>query len=115
MPYDASAHGVTGFGFDIDMPPTGGQMRVEFPTSGEPGTTDINPAFWGGASANLSPFTKGGSYSFHFTDVGGPMNVTAPVPFDKTKILSMQFHVVSNASTTVPFAYCISNLRVLTD
>jgi hypothetical protein len=115
LPWDATAHNVTGFSFHIDMPPTGGQMRVEFPTSAAIGTTDINAAYWGGATANLSPFTKAGDYSFHFTDIGGPMYLTSPMPFDKTKILSMQFHVVSNTSSTIPFQYCISNLRSLTN
>ena len=58
LPWDATAHGVTGFSFHIDTPPTGGQMRVEFPTNAVLGTTDINAAYWGGAAANLSPFTK---------------------------------------------------------
>jgi len=118
--WDATAHGVTGFAFDIDMPPTGGQMRVEFPTNVLPGTTDINAAYWGGVGNNLSPITKGGSYSFHFdppspNGVGGPMYLMNATPFDKTKILSMQFHVVTNTSSTIDFAYCISNLRALTD
>lgn len=113
--WDASAYGVTGFSFHIDTPPTGGQMRVEFPTGAVVGTTDINSAYWGGETANLSPFTKPGDFSFHFTDVGGPMYLTPHMPFDKTKILSMQFHVVTNTSSSIPFGYCISDLRALTD
>jgi hypothetical protein len=115
LPWDATAHHVTGFSFHIDMPPVGGQMRVEFPTGAALGTTNIKSAYWGGATANLSPLTKGGDYAFHFTDVGGPMYLTAPAPFDPTQILSMQFHVVANTSTTIPFSYCISNLSVLQD
>jgi hypothetical protein len=118
QPWDATAHSITGFRFRIDTPPVGGQMRVEFPTSAAIGTTDVNAAYWGGATGNLSPFTKGGDYAFHFTDVGGPMDpmhLTTPMPFDRTKILSMQFHVVTNPSSAVPFSYCISNLAALTD
>src|SRR5262249_28538620 len=94
LPWDATAHNITGFSFHIDTPPTGGKMRVEFPTGVTPGTTDIKSAYWGGATANLSPFTKEGDYAFHFTDVGGPSYVMSPPPFDKTQILSMQFHIV---------------------
>jgi hypothetical protein len=47
--------------------------------------------------------------------VGGPMYLTPHMPFDKTKILSMQFHVVTNTSSSIPFTYCISNLQALTD
>ena len=113
LPWDATAHNVTGFSFHIDSPPVGGHMRVELPTSVAVGTTNINAAYWGGETANMSPFTKPGDYSFHFTDVGGPMDLPAAIPFDKTKILSMQFHVVANTSSTVPFSYCISNVRAL--
>jgi len=115
LPWDATAHHVTGFSFHIDTPPTGGQMRVEFPTSADIGTTNIKSAYWGGATANLSPFTKAGDYAFHFRDVGGPMYLTDPAPFDPTKILSMQFHIVANTSATIPFSYCISNLSALQD
>lgn len=113
--WDATAHGVTGFSFHIDTPPTGGQMRVEFPTAAVVGTTDINSAYWGGETANLSPFTKPGDFSFHWKDVGGPMYLTPHTPFDNTKILSMQFHVVTNTSSSIPFMYCITNLKALTD
>jgi len=113
--WDATAHGITGFSFHIDSPPVGGQMRVEFPTNATPGTTDINAAYWGGAGANLSPITTGKDYSFHFTDVGGPQYLASPLPFDKTKIVSMQFHVVAGTSSSIPFQYCISNLRALKD
>jgi hypothetical protein len=113
--WDAGAHNVTGFSFHIDTPPTGGQMRVEFPTNAVPGTTDINAAYWGGASNNLSAIKNGGDYSFHWADVGGPMYLTAPTPFDKSKIVSMQFHVVANTSSSIPFMYCISNLTPLHD
>jgi len=113
--WDATAHNITGFQFDIDNVPTGGQMRVEFPTNAIPGTTDIKAAYWGGATNNLSPFTKPGTYKVHWTDVGGPMYLTTATPFKPQNIVSMQFHVVANTSSTVPFQYCISNLVPLTD
>ena len=115
LPWDATAHNVTGFQFDIDTPPVGGQMRIEFPTSTALGTTDVNASYWGGATANLSPFSKGGTFKFHWNDVGGPSNLTPPPPFDATKILSMQFHVVSNTTAAVPFSYCISHVYPLQD
>ena len=113
LPWDATAHGVTGFSFHIDSPPVGGKMRIEFPTSAAMGTTDVTPAYWGGADMNLSPFTAGGTYSFHWEDVGGPEGIASPMPFDKTKILSMRFHVVTNTSSTIPFSYCITDVRAL--
>ena len=73
-------------------------MRVEFPTAAAIGTTDVDAAYWGGAGNNLSPIQKGGDYSFHFEDVGGPMYLTAPPAFDKTKILSATIWLASSAS-----------------
>jgi len=113
LPWDAAAHDITGFSFTIDTLPVGGQMRVEFPTSAAPGTTDIDAAYWGGETMNLSPFNKAGTYSFQFTDVGGPSSLTGAMPFDKTRILSMHFHVVANDASAIPFSYCISDLRAL--
>ena len=78
-----------------------GLGRISFPTSGPP-------------AAKLH-FNTGKTYSFKLADVGGPLNAGAPTPFDRTKILSMHFHVVSNETSTVPFSYCISNLRALKD
>jgi hypothetical protein len=115
LAWDATSNGVTGFRFTIDMPPIGGQMRVEFPTNAAPGVTDINSAYWGGETMNLSPFTKAGTYSFHWADVGGPMYLTPHMAFDKTKIVSMQFHVVTNTSSAIDFNYCIRDLFALTD
>jgi len=115
LPWDATVHGVTGFGFTIEMPPVDGQMRVEFPTSAAPGVTDVKPAYWGGETMNLSPFTKQGTYAFHWADVGGPMGLDPHMAFDRTRIVSMQFHVVTNTSSAVPFNYCVSNIRALTD
>lgn len=113
--WSAPANGVTGFSFTVEMPPIGGQMRVEFPTNAVPGTTDINSAYWGGATMGLSPFTKAGTYSFRWKDVGGPMYLAGAPAFDNTKIMAMQFHVVTNTTSTVPFDFCISDLRALKD
>ena len=115
LAWDAAMNKVTGFRFTIDTPPIGGQMRVEFPTNAAVGVTDINSAYWGGETMNLSPFTKAGTYEFHWADVGGPMYLTPHMAFDKTKIVSMQFHVVTNTSSAIDFNYCIHDLYALTN
>jgi hypothetical protein len=118
MPYDVtdtSAHpAIIGVSFDIDAPPPNA-VRVEFPTSAMPGAdaglgTDNEPAWWGGATANTSP-VKMGTNTFTWAEVGGPMALTNPPAFDDTKILSIRFHVVSNASAAIDFSFCVSNLR----
>src|SRR5206468_7940286 len=51
MAYDAPAHGITGFAFDIDNPPPGGHLRVTF----QPVGTENAAAYWGGATMDASP------------------------------------------------------------
>jgi len=111
-PYDATAHGITGISFDIDAVPTSA-LRVEFTTSAVPGTTDTEEAYWGGATLNSSPVIAG-TNSFIWSAVSGPMYETNYPAFDPTKILSIQFHVISNPIGSVNFNFCISNLKALT-
>jgi len=108
-PWDATAHNVVGFSFDIDNVPTKG-FRVEFalvPNGGD------NP-YWGGAASNTSP-VKAGNNVVMFADVGGPMYVksTARIAPDWKQLLSIQFHVSTNNMAAVPFDYCISNLKAI--
>jgi hypothetical protein len=110
-PYDAPAHGVTGFAFDIDAVPTGGQLRVAFQTVG----TENNPAYWGGATSTLSPVTAQGHYEMRWAEIGGPAYVTNPPTFDPTKLTAIQFQVVSNSSAPVPFNFCVNNIMLLTN
>lgn len=117
----AAAKPVTGFAFDISGVPVGGHLRVEFPFDGE---YMSDAPYWAGASNDLSPIMMDGHYSFKFADmpagtgVGGPSYLTSPTPpmFDVTKIISAQFHVVTN--TNGPIAVnnlCVSNVTLTTD
>jgi hypothetical protein len=108
--YDAIAHRVTGIAFDIDTPPTFGNLRVEFETMG----TENNAAYWGGTTSNFSPVFAGHN-ELHWSDVGGPSYLTAPPPFDPTKLEDVDFHVISNTNAPVPFSFCISNIVMLTN
>jgi hypothetical protein len=110
-PYDAPAHGITGFAFDIDAVPPGGHLRVTFQTVG----TEKNAAYWGGATGDLSPVTAPGHYEMRWAEVGGPLYLTNPPPFDPTRLTGITFQVVSNASTPVPFNFCVNNTMLLTN
>jgi hypothetical protein len=109
--YDAGAHGVTGFAFDIDSVPVGGHLRIGFATLG----TENNPAYLLGASTDLSPIAIPGHYELRWPQVGGPHYLPSPPPFDPTLLESVQFHVVSNTTAPVPFSFCISNVMLLTN
>ena len=106
--YDAIAHGITGFAFDLDGSAPG--MRVEFATRG----TELNAAYWNGATANISPVNGAGHYELRWADVGGPSYLASPPPFDPSKLESIRFHIISSASTATPYSYCIKNTTLLT-
>ena len=109
--YDAPAHGVTGFAFDIDGVPPGGHLRVGFATRG----TENDAAYWGGASTDLSPIMSSGHYEIRWPEVGGPLYLPNPPPFDPAKLDAIRFHVVANDLQTIPFSFCVSNLMLLTN
>jgi hypothetical protein len=113
QPYNATMHGITGISFDIDMVP-GNNLRVEFPTSLSPGVTDINGAYWKGSMMG-SPVKAGMTNVIHWGDVEKPFYLTSNLNpyFDPTKILSIQFHVYTNATAAVPFQFCVSHLTML--
>jgi hypothetical protein len=114
--YDATAHGVVGISFDIDMVPYANSslsFRVEFPTAAVPGTSDSDAAYWNGATSNGSPVTAGKNVIL-WTNVLGPMYETVPPPFDPSKLVAIQFHVIASPSGPTPFNFCISNLTALT-
>jgi hypothetical protein len=111
QPYDATSHKVVGFEFDISgLPAAPGTVRVEFPfpgtdTSGDSysetatsGTTHMQIKF---ADANFGP---------SFTP---PMGTTEP-KFDPSMVESIQFHVVTVTSASIPVTnLCVSNLAAL--
>jgi hypothetical protein len=108
--YDAPAHGVTGFAFDIDGVPPGGHLRVRFATRG----TENDAAYWGGASADLSPVASPGHYEIRWPEVGGPLDLPSPPPFDPTKLEAIQFQVVANDLERTLFSFCVWNVMLLT-
>jgi hypothetical protein len=107
--YDAPARGITGIAFDIDTPPPG-SLRVEFQTLG----TESNAAYWGGLASNASPISVGHN-EIRWSDVGGPLYLSNPPPFDPTKLESVAFHVFANAVATVPYSFCVYNVIMLTN
>jgi hypothetical protein len=111
LPYDAPAHGITGFAFDIDAVPPGGHIRVNFPTV----ATELNAAYWNGATMDGSPILGPGHYEMRWPEIGGPMYLTNPPPFDPSQLISIAFFVYSNSLAPVPFDFCVKNLMMLTN
>jgi hypothetical protein len=117
-PYNAKTNGVTGFAFDfVDKtgkalaPPLTG-IRVEFPTP----ATGTSAAFWVTAPTDQVSPVKKGHNELRWTQVGGPFYVPQPAPaFDPMNINSIQFHVFTNTSSSIPYDFCIANLSALTN
>jgi hypothetical protein len=102
---------IVGIAFDIDTVPND-SLRVELSTNAVPGTTDINPAYWGGAT--MSSPVRPGHNVFHWANVDGPFYLSNPPPFNPAKLQSLWFGVFTNATAPFDFAFCISNLTLLT-
>lgn len=109
LPYDAPAHGITGFSFVIDSPPLGA-LQVGLLNLENPG----HSAYWGGATAADSPVVSGPN-QFRWPDVGGPLFLAEPPPFDPSSPVALTFQVVSIVSSAIPFSFCISQVMALRD
>lgn len=104
LPFNATGAGVIGMAFDIDVVPAA-TMRIEFPT------TATNAAFWDGTK-QISPVAAGHNEVL-WTKVTGPFYDTAAPPFDPSSIFSIQFHVLTSATSSGTYNFCISNLSAI--
>jgi hypothetical protein len=109
--FNAVAKGVTGVAFDLEIVTLPG-LRVEFPTPATDGTS-AGAAYWGGNAAFGNSHVVAGTNVLRWADV----QIAGPVPtaFDPTKIESILFHVPTNVTSTGPYSFCVSNLRLLTN
>lgn len=110
-PYDAPAHGVTGFAFHIDAePPPGAGLRVRLKTA----ELRDDPPFWNGGSSEVSP-VHAGHNEFRWAEVGGPIWVDNPPRFDSTRLLGVWFQVPAVPGDARSFSFCIRDLVALRD
>ncbi len=117
--FDMSPYAGIAFDFSADVLPAQ-SMRVSFMFQGMHGG---DAPYWMGATLQASPLTGTTANPQHveirWADVGGPFYLAetvppvTPPPFDPTKVESMQFQVFTNASTTTPYSFCVSNLALL--
>jgi len=103
LAYDATANRVTGFAFMVDGPmvPTGMRFKVE----------NASTEFCTPTAKNI----KSGANTYKFEDLvsecwttGGTSAATA-----KSGLIKIAWHVVTNDSATIPFDFCISDIRAL--
>lgn len=112
-PMDLSGYQGIAFDFSANLVPNA--IRVNFPFLGEHGS---DAPYWMGATSEGSPLTTG-HIEISWSDVGGPLYLTqitppaTPPAFDPTHIQSIQFQVFTNAVTTTPYAFCVSNLALI--
>jgi hypothetical protein len=109
--FNATAKGVTGVAFDLQIVAVTA-LRVEFPTP----ATDVGTAgaaYWGANPAFADSPVVAGTNVLRWADV--KIAGAAPPAFDPTMIESILFHVPTNRTSVVPYSFCISNLRLLTN
>jgi hypothetical protein len=99
--FDATAHGIAGFTVDIvGVAPA--DLRINLVT---PETI--------GVSHFITVILPTSTQTILFTDVLQGNWVSGPVPFDPTRLSSIEFHVYTNATSPKPFDFCITNLQAV--
>jgi hypothetical protein len=109
-PFNALGKGVTGLAFDLEFVALPG-LRVEFPALATDGTAS-GAAYWGANPSFANSPVVAGTNVLRWADVG--IAGAAPPAFDPTMIESVLFHVPTTITSTGPFSFCVSNLRLLT-
>jgi hypothetical protein len=104
MPFDAST--LKGFAFDVDGPMVPVAAAFRF---------NVEDA----SNQYCTPTAKGiksGSNSYQFTDLVTKCYATPPGPSAdtaKSALIKISWQVVTSPTSTVPFDFCISNVRAL--
>jgi hypothetical protein len=117
--FDMSPYRGIAFDFSADVLPAN-SMRVNFLFGG---MHAFDAPYWMGATMSASPLYGTPAKSQHveidWPSVGGPLYLTqevppvTPPPFDPTAVESIQFLVFTNAQTTTPYSFCVSNLALV--
>ena len=105
QPYDAEAHGVTGFAFDINVEPPATPGLLVTTVGPEESSPAGTPTYWGGARLDASP-VHAGHNEFKWGDVG-------PGQFVATRLFRIGFLVAGNDAEAVSYAFCIDHLTAL--
>jgi hypothetical protein len=106
LPFDATAAGVKGVSFKIDVAPVVG-MRVEFPDAV---TNNKSAAYWEATTSYGPSPVMAGVNTILWDKVKSPSVVDVP-PLDPSKLMGIQFHVVSG--TAGAYEFCISEMTLL--
>jgi hypothetical protein len=104
-PYDATAHGVVGFGFDI-VGDTGGALRFVLKQYATHDGFCIN---------NVPGCANGCSVEYRIDELtqncwtpGGPLPAA-------TRLAALEWQITTQAGAATPFDYCIENIHALVD
>lgn len=111
LPFDAVAAKIIGIQFTLEMPTLTG-LALEFPTD----TTADFPAIWKQQKARNygSPLVEGLN-TVLFKDAIQPDFVMPRMALDPSRLVSIQFHVLSAPLSSAAYSFCISGLSVLTE
>jgi hypothetical protein len=103
MPYDTTAHNVTGFCFVLSgntIPST--SIRVAFPTKNN------------NDNAYFSAVTTAGQHTVLFSDTAQGSWVTPKSAFEPNAVMLLQFQIPSSTTASVPWDFCVEGLTAIT-
>lgn len=104
---DASAAGLKGIRFDLDVKPTPG-LRVEVEATDTNGTEAGND-YWGATMSYPPSPVVAGTNTVTWDKFVGPKGHT----FNPTMLRGIQFHVPASMAAAGEYEFCISNVKVL--
>ena len=110
QPYDAASNDVVGFEFDVSGLPTTGTVRVELPIPATDSSGDSYSETLAQGTTHMKVLFSDSSFAPSFT----PPNGTTEPPFNPSTVESIQFHVVTQVSASIPVTnFCINNLAAV--
>jgi hypothetical protein len=117
-PINLSGYAGVSFDFSGTNIPPGNKIRVNFPFMGENNGED-SPYWAANSTDDHSTISTTQTNVVKWSSVLGPayllgqMPPTTPPAFDPTMLLSIQFQVFTNSTSTTPYAFCVNNLTLL--
>ncbi|HEX2674219.1 MAG TPA: hypothetical protein VHM25_25255 [Polyangiaceae bacterium] len=106
LPYDASA--LKGFGFEVSGNTVPPPASIRFKVQDNQGKEYCNPA-----TSKLKIGVNNFLFSELVTECWGPTINSLTAETGQSKLIMLVWQVVTNTSTTVPYDFCVSNLRAL--
>jgi hypothetical protein len=113
--YNAAGHQMTGIAFTLDTaPPPGFRVQIAMLADGPAGPTeDGTYLYWGATDLYPDSPAVAGVNRLYWPQVKNP--IAGGPALDTTRLASVLFQVSTRIDGATPFAFCVSDVSVLTD